>query len=354
VRALARFQARLLVVGICCTVSGVVAATGGAETPASVRQRADALQRQNMTLAQRMHQAVLDLYSIDSRLTSVREQLASLAAKRDRIARERHSVRLQLAISRDNLRSSQRRLAVVVRSLYEQQASDPLAVVLGATSLDEAIATLDDLGRTADQHQHIASRSKSARASLATLTHTLADQDARLRSIEATAAQTAASLIATQAARRSYISQLSEQRRLNDGQIAQLSARAEASVAASAAISAQTRPESSGSTAAAPAAPATPPSAAPDVTPAAHVLTVVATGYSMGGTTAAGLPVGWGTVAVDPSTIPLGTRMTIPGYGEGVAADTGSAIQGAAIDLWFPTTQQALSWGRRVVTIELH
>ena len=46
--------------------------------------------------------------------------------------------------------------------------------------------------------------------------------------------------------------------------------------------------------------------------------------------------------------------MTIPGYGEGVAADTGSGVQGATIDLWFPTTAQALAWGRRVVTITLH
>ena len=56
----------------------------------------------------------------------------------------------------------------------------------------------------------------------------------------------------------------------------------------------------------------------------------------MGGTTATGVPVGWGTVAVDPSVIPLGTRLTIPGYGDGVAADTGPAVQGATVDLWFP------------------
>jgi len=52
--------------------------------------------------------------------------------------------------------------------------------------------------------------------------------------------------------------------------------------------------------------------------------------------------------------IPLGTRMTIPGYGEGVAADTGGAIQGAVIDLWFPTAADAANWGRRTVTITLH
>jgi 3D (Asp-Asp-Asp) domain-containing protein len=46
--------------------------------------------------------------------------------------------------------------------------------------------------------------------------------------------------------------------------------------------------------------------------------------------------------------------MTIPGYGEGVAADTGGAIQGAVIDLWFPNAAAAAGWGRRTVTITLH
>jgi 3D (Asp-Asp-Asp) domain-containing protein len=59
-------------------------------------------------------------------------------------------------------------------------------------------------------------------------------------------------------------------------------------------------------------------------------------------------------VAVDPSVIPLGTRLTIPGYGEGVAADTGGAIQGARIDLWFPSAAAAAGWGARAVTISLH
>ena len=83
-------------------------------------------------------------------------------------------------------------------------------------------------------------------------------------------------------------------------------------------------------------------------------ITVSATGYSLGGSTATGLPVGWGVAAVDPSVIPLGTHMTVPGYGEAIAADTGGAIVGATIDLWFPTTAQAMAWGRRIVTISLH
>jgi 3D (Asp-Asp-Asp) domain-containing protein len=107
---------------------------------------------------------------------------------------------------------------------------------------------------------------------------------------------------------------------------------------------------------AAPAGTASPAQVDAPNTPVAsgQTLTVVATGYALTGRTATGLRTAWGVVAVDPAMIPLGTRMTIPGYGEGVAADVGNAVRGATIDLWFPTRQQALAWGRRVVTITLH
>jgi 3D (Asp-Asp-Asp) domain-containing protein len=82
-------------------------------------------------------------------------------------------------------------------------------------------------------------------------------------------------------------------------------------------------------------------------------MTVSSTGYCLRGTTATGIPVAWGVIAVDPSVIPLGTRMFVPGYGEGVAADTGSAVKGYTIDLWFSSCAQAIAWGRRTVTITL-
>jgi uncharacterized protein YabE (DUF348 family) len=81
-------------------------------------------------------------------------------------------------------------------------------------------------------------------------------------------------------------------------------------------------------------------------------LTVVATAYSNpGGFTATGAPAGFGDIAVDPSVIPLGTKLYIPGYGYGVADDTGGAIQGYRIDLCFDSVSQALSFGRQVVKV---
>jgi len=53
------------------------------------------------------------------------------------------------------------------------------------------------------------------------------------------------------------------------------------------------------------------------------------------GITATGVQVHRGIVAVDPNVIPLGTRLYIPGYGEAIAADTGSGVIGYHIDLGF-------------------
>jgi resuscitation-promoting factor RpfB len=106
--------------------------------------------------------------------------------------------------------------------------------------------------------------------------------------------------------------------------------------------------------------PATTTAAAPKTaTPApagatTRTLVVDAVAYHLPGHTASGLPVGVGVVAVDPNVIPLGTRMFIPGYGPGVAADVGSAIRGNVIDLWMPSTAAARRWGRRTVTITIY
>ena len=83
-------------------------------------------------------------------------------------------------------------------------------------------------------------------------------------------------------------------------------------------------------------------------------LKVDAVAYHLPGRTASGLLVGKGIVAVDPKVIPLLTRMHIPGYGPGIAADVGTAIKGRIIDLWMPSTAAARRWGRRTVTITVY
>ena len=89
----------------------------------------------------------------------------------------------------------------------------------------------------------------------------------------------------------------------------------------------------------------------PRIATPTYQLRVDAVAYYLPGQTALGVPVRKGVVAVDPAVIPLGTRLHVPGYGPALAADIGTAIKGRIIDLWFPSTAAARSWGRRTVTI---
>jgi len=76
------------------------------------------------------------------------------------------------------------------------------------------------------------------------------------------------------------------------------------------------------------------------------------------GITASGMKTRKGTVAVDPHVIPLGTRLYIESmqdgvqnYGYSVAADTGGAIKGNIIDLFFQTKREVDNWGVRKVKV---
>jgi 3D (Asp-Asp-Asp) domain-containing protein len=72
---------------------------------------------------------------------------------------------------------------------------------------------------------------------------------------------------------------------------------------------------------------------------------------SAAGLTATGIAAGHGVVAVDPDVIPLGTRVYVPGYGLGLAADTGGAIVGDKIDLCMENSSEAWRFGRRTVKV---
>ncbi len=58
-------------------------------------------------------------------------------------------------------------------------------------------------------------------------------------------------------------------------------------------------------------------------------------------------------IAVDPSVIPLGTKVYVEGYGYAVAADTGSAIKGNKIDVFLASKSAAYRWGSKRVKIKI-
>jgi 3D (Asp-Asp-Asp) domain-containing protein len=82
--------------------------------------------------------------------------------------------------------------------------------------------------------------------------------------------------------------------------------------------------------------------------------TYTATAYSLHGRTASGKPVARGVIAADPRVLPLGTRVRIDAgefSGEYVVADTGGAVRGRRVDIWTPTSREAMRFGRRAVKL---
>jgi 3D (Asp-Asp-Asp) domain-containing protein/peptidoglycan hydrolase CwlO-like protein len=366
VRPASRTRARTSLLSLVAAgaASALLLGAAGARASDPETQR---LQDAGEALAAESQSVVLELYALESRLARVQARLARLRTAAGVLEREQVAARRHLARVRADLAEANTRLAERLRQLYTESDPDPLAVLLGAESLDEAVATLDNLGRFAGQDRRVVAHVKRARGEVARTLRRLEKRKAELEALAREAAASQAELAAARGERQAYLARLREERRLNAVQLARAEAAAQAAKEKSAEFASEAPASepaggASGGSAGSGGAsggtsnpPAPPPASAPYAPAEAGTkLTVVATGYSLPGTTATGIRVGWGVVAVDPSVIPLGTRMTIPGYGQGVAADTGSAVRGAVIDLWFPTRAQALAWGRRTVTITLH
>jgi 3D (Asp-Asp-Asp) domain-containing protein len=341
-----------LCVAACVCTLALPAAAGAGSSPTVASLRAD-----DAGLAAKSRAAVLGLYSLDTRLTAARARLASLQTAGDRLRAQRAELRQALRIARADTRLSQIRLASRLRFMYEHGTTSSLDILMGASSLEDALNQLDDYNRVSATDADVLLQVKAAKRRTVTLQRTLAERARALAATTTAAADTVAQLEQVRESRAAYIADLARRRSLDAAKIAEISAEASAADVKSQTLATPRRMPSAAVPApaavAVPAVEATAPVAAasPATSAGERTMTVVATGYDLTGHTATGLPVGWGIAAVDPSVIPLGTRIVVPGYGVAVAADTG--VYGASIDLWFPTATQAYAWGRRTITIGL-
>jgi 3D (Asp-Asp-Asp) domain-containing protein len=330
-----------------------VALAAGATGP-QAKAKAEGLRAANGSLDAREAAATLELYALESQLAAAKSELTRIAARRGSVEREQAAARRQQVIATRALREAEKRLGALVRTLYEQSGhTDAFAIVLGSRSVEEALTALDSLRRAMGENDRIVEQTEKARVRLTALRTRLAAGRVELDQLASAATTRAAGLEAATAERRAYVSELQRRQGLNRSRIAALESRARTAQTRSVQLAA---PAAAGTDEAPARATAT--ATAESREPAfvarpGATLTVLATGYSIHGSTATGVPTARGVVAVDPAVIPLGTRLTIPGYGAAVAADTGGAVRGNVIDLWFPTRQLALAWGTRTVTITI-
>jgi 3D (Asp-Asp-Asp) domain-containing protein len=95
------------------------------------------------------------------------------------------------------------------------------------------------------------------------------------------------------------------------------------------------------------------PASSPEEAPS-PALRFTATAYSLRGRTASGAGVRRGLIAADRRVLPIGTRVRLEAgaySGEYLVADTGGAVRGRKIDIWMPSTSEAMRFGRRSVKL---
>jgi 3D (Asp-Asp-Asp) domain-containing protein/peptidoglycan hydrolase CwlO-like protein len=326
---------RLAALGTLALAALLSSSTARADDPAALRSEAERLREQNDSLAAQSRTALLDLYSLERRLARAESRVAALHARRAALEREEAAAQRRLQIARADLAEAERQLGLRLSELYVRGEVDPIAVLLAAESLDDALSAFDGLTRLANQDASILGQLREARTTLREAIDAVAERQTALNGVLAAAEQEQAALAAARSERAAYLASLADRRALNAAQIAKLSAQAE-----QASESTPPAPE--------PEPEAQPPGPRP---PGGSPTVVDVVAYCGGVGTASGLPLGWGTVAVDTNVFPFGTKMYIPGYGDGVAADRGTAIIGRIIDIWFPTCAQARAWGRKTLTI---
>jgi 3D (Asp-Asp-Asp) domain-containing protein len=283
----------------------------------------------------RAHQALLSLYALDAKLHAWHERVTSLEAAAAALRKQRIALQQELGAAEASMKTGQQHLALELRALYERGNVDPVAVMLGAASLTKGLRELDALSHVTDQSKQIVAATAAARERLLGSQARLLVAELRLTRSLAAAREGEQKLAAAAAARLAYMSSLRSQEGLRATQVRTVEHVAQA---------AQKKSQQLQNTA----------TTAPPPASGRRQLVVSATCYDLPGRTATGMPVGRGVVAVDPSVIPLGSRLYVPGYGNGVAADVGGGIRGNIIDLWYPTFAECAAWGRRTVTITVY
>ncbi len=210
-------------------VTGSSPDRGVAETAPKLAAQAEALRRSESA-------ALLQLYAAESALARAHADVDELEARSTALARDEERAQLRTTIVRRALRTSQARVATLLRSLYIVGQPDPIAVILGATSLDEAVAGIDGLSRATALNKQLAIQAEQRARGLDRLRTELARRRDRLDAAREAARAGATRLASAVVGRRTTIATLQRRQSLTTQRLAALQSRARDAEARSAVI----------------------------------------------------------------------------------------------------------------------
>jgi peptidoglycan hydrolase CwlO-like protein len=315
------------------------AAANPSDELSNANQQVSDAQVQSQELDNEYNSALQDLVAVDSEvgrydgeITAVNDQLSGLGASIE-------AAKAQLTEVQSNLLDRQEILEKRIRSTYKSDDMGYLEVVMGAGDFSDFLNRIDMINEIAEDDRRLIDSIKDTKQQIETDLADLEQKQAEQESLLTELNSAQQNLLDAQAEQQSVVTSIQTQRELNEEELIQLQSQA-ASIEASMAQAQTEAVASNGGDYSPPPAGGT-------------TLTMTATSYCMEGTTATGMPVGQGVIAVDPSVIPLGTKVYVSGYGDAIAADTGGAIVGNIIDVWLPCSD-AYAWGSRTVTVTIY
>jgi 3D (Asp-Asp-Asp) domain-containing protein len=285
--------------------------------------------------------ALLELFTTDAALARARQGEQAAHARLARVRNDLDGVRTRLGVARANQRATQRALARRLNEIYRARPLDALGVLLASRSWTDVSTGLDLLDRLSRADSSLVRSARRWRSALRGQARTLRAAERRAQAEQGAWQARAEELRRADHAQRALLTQL---RRARVRALTALAVAAHQDVQRARKV-VRPQPHGGGSDTS-----PLPPVPSPPSIAAGSTLSVGSTAYSLPGHTASGLPVGQGICATDPRVIPLGTRFDVPGYGSCVAADTGSSVIGATIDIWMPDAQASV-YGRQTITI---
>lgn len=271
---------------------------------------------------------VKDVVTLDSEIRSLDGRMGALGKKSEALQARISGMNDQIASMRRRVAAKRRALSVRARNIYVNGRSNKLALLLSSQNMSDFFQRTDYLNRMNSLDAELVNSIKREAAGLSV---TLADLKKSKKEIDSVTSDLKSRKVRLQGA-------LAERQKV----LAQAGERAAAVQEQSGKVEAKINELN------------------PPVTGlhTGRFLTMVATGYSpqepgLSDHTATGLKAQHGVVAVDPTVIPLGTRLYVEGYGNAIAGDTGGAIKGNRIDLCFDTLAECNAYGKRTVRVEI-
>lgn len=287
-------------------------------------------------------QALADLVAVDSEVNRYNDGISAAVQHRDEIQGEIQAEQQRLDETRAQLEDQQGTLEKRLLSTYKSDDIGYLEVMMGAGDFNDFLNRVDMISIIADDDRKLIESVRDTKQSIEEKISSLDAKKNELASLISDLGSSQENLLKAQAEQQSVLAGIESQMQDNQAQLSQLHADAAAIESRMGQIQTGSSYSGDGDTDS-----YSPPPAG------GTSFEATATAYCLGGTTATGMPVGRGIIAVDPGVIPLGSRVHVSGYGDAIAADTGGAINGSKIDVWLPC-DEAYAWGVRSVTVTLY